>query len=45
MAIDESQKRMMLEDMTLMRDQNKLKRIVLSYMSSQQPMLNREEQQ
>jgi hypothetical protein len=43
MKIDESQKKMMLEDLTLMRDQNKLKRIVLSYMASQQPMLTREE--
>lgn len=35
---------MMLENLTLMRDKNKLKRIVLSYMSSQHPILTSEEQ-
>jgi Ca2+-binding EF-hand superfamily protein len=35
----------MLENLTLMRDKNKLKRIVLSYMSSQHPILTSEEQQ
>ena len=43
--IDESQKMRMLENLTLMREKNKLKRIVLSYMSSQQPILTKEEQQ
>ena len=36
---------LMLENLTLMRDTNKLRRIVLSYMSSQQPILTKEEQQ
>jgi hypothetical protein len=39
MKIDEPQKMMMLENLTLMRDANKLRRIVLNYMSSQQPIL------
>jgi Ca2+-binding EF-hand superfamily protein len=33
----------MLENLTLMREKNKLKRIVLSYMASQQPILTKEE--
>lgn len=43
--IDESQKKRMLDDLKLMRDKNKLRRIVLSYLSSQQPILTKEEQQ
>jgi hypothetical protein len=39
MKIDEPQKMMMLENLTLMRDKNKLRRIVLNYMASQQPIL------
>lgn len=35
----------MLDDLKLMRDKNKLRRIVLSYLSSQQPILTKEEQQ
>ncbi len=35
----------MLEDLKFMREKNKLKRIVLSYLSSQQPILTKEEQQ
>ena len=35
----------MLESLTLMRDTPKLRRIVLSYMASQQSILTREEQQ
>jgi hypothetical protein len=31
--------------LTLMREKNKLRRIVLSYMSSQQPILTKEEKQ
>ena len=45
MTIDESKKMVMLENLTLMRDTNKLRRIVLSYMSSQQPILTSQEQQ
>jgi hypothetical protein len=39
MTIDEPQKMRMLKNLTLMRDKNKLRRIVLNYMSSQQPIL------
>ena len=35
----------MLENLTLMREKNKLKRIVLSFMASQQPILIKEEKQ
>ena len=35
----------MLNDLNLMRDKNKLRRIVLSYLSSQQEILTKEEQQ
>ena len=35
----------MLESLTLMRDTPKLRRIVLSYMASQQSILTREEKQ
>jgi Ca2+-binding EF-hand superfamily protein len=45
MIIDEPQKMMMLENLALMRDKHKLRRIVLSYMSSQQPILTSQEQQ
>ena len=45
MIIDEPQKMMMLENLALMRDKHKLRRIILSYMSSQQPILTSQEQQ
>ena len=35
----------MLENLTLMRETNKIRRIVLAYMTSQHPILTREEQQ